>query len=125
METIHNVIEKYFASWNEAFDSKNSNVIREHMSERFVGYWGRSGMDEPMQYGYNYDLDNVLAQYDDAHKSFEILSHIERKPGEEFLVIGTETNVIQGIPHHAKAMFIWRKENEEWKLQREFIELEK
>ncbi|WP_408009338.1 DUF4440 domain-containing protein [Pseudalkalibacillus sp. A8] len=125
MGHLQKVLDAYFSSWNKAFESKNSEEIRRHMSEKFVGYWGHSGLEVPMQYGYDYDLDNVLAQYEEAQKSFEPMAIIERKPGEEFLVTGTETNIIKGVLYRAKAMFIRRKENEGWKLQREFIELER
>jgi hypothetical protein len=39
--------------------------------------------------------------------------------------LGRETNVISGKPFAAQCMFIWRKEDKQWKLLREYIELER
>ncbi|SEA00470.1 hypothetical protein SAMN05421743_102196 [Thalassobacillus cyri] len=49
----------------------------------------------------------------------------ERNNGEEYLVLGREVNWINGDPYPAQCMFVWRKEGEEWKLVREYIELER
>ncbi len=125
MNAIHEVIEQYFESWNRAFESKNGEEIRGYFSESFVGYWGNSEVEQPMVYDRDYDLETVLAQYGDARKSFEPVSITERKTDEEYLVMGTETNVVNGVPHPAKCMFVWQKENGSLKLRREFIELEK
>ncbi|KIL35038.1 hypothetical protein SD71_15350 [Cohnella kolymensis] len=125
MDNIQEVLEGYFKCWNEAFISKNGDEIRNFMSKNFVGYWAHSNIDKPEQYDYNYDINNVLKQYDDAEKSFEPVSITKRKDGEDFLVVGTETNKINNIPHTAKCMFVWRRESGEWKLLREYIELEK
>lgn len=125
MDNFDRVLEEYFKCWNTAFVSKNGEEIRHYMSKNFVGYWAHSNLDQPEQYDYSYDINGVLKQYDDAEKSFEPASISSRKEGEEFLVIGTETNLINGIPHLAKCMFVWRKENNDWRLLREYIELEK
>ncbi|MFY0544515.1 hypothetical protein [Brevibacillus sp. H7] len=68
---------------------------------------------------------DILHLYNDAKKSFEPISISERKEGEEVVVIGTETNELNHTLHQAKGMLIWRKENNEWKLLREYIELER
>ncbi|MFD1020879.1 nuclear transport factor 2 family protein [Thalassobacillus hwangdonensis] len=125
MLTIDNVLEEYFHAWNEGFTTKNGDGIRAHMSKEFVGYWAHSGIKEPDPYFYDYDLNSVLKQMDDAEKSFETASVSERKEGEEVLVLGKETNVIGGIPFTAQCMFVWRNEENGWKLIREYIELEK
>jgi len=122
---IEEVIARYFKAWNQGFISKNGGGIREHMSKQFVGYWAHSSIDQPDPYYYDYDLDNVLTQMDHAEKSFEALSITERSKGNECLVIGKETNVISGVPYSAQCMFVWRKEDNEWKLLREYIELER
>ena len=62
---------------------------------------------------------------DNAEKSFETLSMTKRNNGNEILVLGRETNVISGVHYYAQCMFVWRKENNEWKLLREYIELER
>ncbi|MFC0189496.1 DUF4440 domain-containing protein [Fictibacillus aquaticus] len=125
MKQIEEVLEDYFKSWNEGFISKNSDKIKSFMSDDFTGYWAHSDIERPDPYGYDYDLYAVLKQMDDAEKSFEILSITERKNGEEVIVFGRETNVIKGTPYAAQCMFVWRKENSEWKLLREYIELER
>jgi hypothetical protein len=125
LETIKNVVQDYFKKWNEAFVTKNPGGIRNYMSNDFVGYWAHSGIQEPDPYYYNYDLKSVLQQMDKAEKSFEVASIAERKNGEEMLVLGRETNVINGEPYTAQCMFVWRKEANEWKLLREYIELER
>ncbi len=125
MDDIQGVINDYFKSWNEGFISKNGDSIRSYMSKKFVGYWAHSNIDKPDVYYYTYDLNNVLKQMDNAEKSFEIVSITNRKNGFEFLVIGRETNLINGEPFTAQCMFVWRKEGNEWKLLREYIELER
>lgn len=95
------------------------------MSKSFVGYWAHSNIDQPDPYFYNYDLDSVLKQMDNAEKSFEAVSITKRRNGEEYLVLGRETNVINGEPYTAQCMFVWRKEDGNWKLLREYIELER
>lgn len=125
MENIQDVLSDYFKSWNEGFTSKNGDQIRSYMSKKFVGYWAHSTIDNPDVYYYNYDLNNVLKQMDNAEKSFETVSITSRKNGSEFLVLGRETNLINGEPFTAQCMFVWRKEVNEWKLLREYIELER
>ncbi|WP_246247626.1 nuclear transport factor 2 family protein [Piscibacillus halophilus] len=120
---MEQVLNDYFNAWNQAFKSNDSGLIRSKMSEQFVGFWAHSSLEVPQQYDYHYDLDQVLKQYNqaDVEKSFEIESITKRT--NDVLVIGTETNKINGKPHPAKAIFIWRKENDDWKLLREYIEL--
>lgn len=125
MEKIQEVLDGYFKAWNDGFVSKSGNEIREYMSKVFVGYWAHSHLDQPDQYHYDYDLDGVLQQYGNAHKSFEPLSITERRNGDEYLVVGRETNMINGEPYRAQCMFVWRKESDNWKLVREYIELER
>ncbi|KQL34876.1 nuclear transport factor 2 family protein [Psychrobacillus sp. FJAT-21963] len=125
MEVIQKVIEEYFKSWNDGFKSKDGDGIRLFMSENFVGYWAHSNLDQPDRYDYNYDLNSVLEQYGNAEKSFVPVSVTERKNGEEFLIMGRETNRIDGKPYSAQCMFVWRKEKDNWKLLREYIELER
>jgi hypothetical protein len=125
LDTINEILNSYFRAWNEGFISKNGEGIREYMSEKFVGYWAHSNIDKPDSYFYDYDLNSVLRQMDNAEKSFEAVSITQRKNGEEFLVLGRETNLINGEPYTAQCMFVWRKENNQWKLLREYIELER
>lgn len=125
MDIIRGILNSYFTAWNEGFISKNGNGIRNYMSENFVGYWAHSNIDKPDPYYYNYDLDSVLKKMDNAEKSFKAVSITERKNGNEFLVLGRETNLINGEPYRAQCMFVWRKEENEWKLLREYIELER
>lgn len=125
MEEIKKVLEDYFHVWNIALESKDGNEIRSFMSKDFIGYWCHSGLNKPDQYGYEYDIDGVLQQYEQAEKSFEPYSLTERKNGEEYLILGREVNKINGEPFPAQCMFIWRKEDEKWKLIREYIELER
>ncbi|PLT27625.1 DUF4440 domain-containing protein [Peribacillus deserti] len=125
MEEIERVINDYFNSWNEGFVSKNGDGIRNFMSKDFTGYWSHSSLEKPDSYDYHYDLNEVLKKMDNAEKSFTILSAAERKNGDEFLVLGRETNVISGKPYFAQCMFVWTKENNQWKLRREYIELER
>ncbi|WP_349409404.1 nuclear transport factor 2 family protein [Pseudalkalibacillus sp. SCS-8] len=125
MDTIHKVMDDYFKCWNEGFKTKDGKKIREFLSEDFIGYWGHSDIQQPMVYDSFYDIESVLKQYDHAEKHFEPMSITERKSNEEYLVIGTEVNVINDVPHPAKCMFVWRKSEGDWHLQREFIELER
>ena len=125
METIQNVLKDYFKSWNEGFISKNGDKIRSYMSEKFVGYWAHSNLEQPEVYYHNYDINEVLKQTDNAEKSFETVSITNRKNGLEFLVLGKETNLINGEPYTAQCMFVWRNEENKWKLLREYIELER
>jgi ketosteroid isomerase-like protein len=125
VEVIKEVLNRYFTSWNEGFKSKNGDEIRNHMSQNFVGYWAHSSIHQPEPYFYNYDLNNVLEQMNNAKKSFETYSIAERNSGNEVIVLGKETNVINGKPYAAQCMFVWRKEDNQWKLLREYIELER
>ncbi|MFG6113738.1 nuclear transport factor 2 family protein [Halobacillus sp. MO56] len=126
MEKIEAVLKDYFQAWNEGFVSKSGKTIRKFMSRNFVGYWAHSNLEQPDQYKYDeYDLDAVLQQYGDAEKSFEAASITERHKGKEYLVLGREINRINGDPYPAQCMFVWRKEGGEWKLVREYIELER
>ncbi|WP_164667461.1 nuclear transport factor 2 family protein [Virgibacillus doumboii] len=125
MEEIKTVLNEYYNTWNDAFNSKDADRIRDYMSESFTGFWANSTIDQPTQYDYNYDIDSVLAQYDDAHKSYVPESIIERNDGNDYLIYGTETNTVNGTPLQAKCMFVWRKEQGQWKLVREYIELER
>lgn len=124
MNTFQEALANYFDAWNEAFKTKDENLIRSFMSKSFKGYWAHGDLLEPDQYDYHYDLKEVINQYNgDTIKSFEPLSLTERKNGEQILVLGTEKAIINGIAHHANCMFIWQKESKEWKLLREYIEL--
>ena len=125
MDTIQKVLNSYFDTWNEAFISKNGDGIRNYMSKQFVGYWAHSTIEKIDPYYYDYDLDSVLKQMDNAKKSFDAVSITLRKDGEECLVLGRETNLIDGNLYRAQCMFVWRKEENEWKLLREYIELER
>ncbi|MBY0122035.1 nuclear transport factor 2 family protein [Bacillus sp. S/N-304-OC-R1] len=125
MEQINEVLKDYFKSWNEAFITKDGERIKSYMSKDFRGYWAHSGLEEPDQYDYHYDLNGVLEQYDQAEKSFVLASISMRKNGEEFVAIGTETALINDVEFPATCMLVWRKEEDEWKLLREYIELEK
>ncbi len=125
LENIQDVLNRYFKAWNDGLISKNGNQIREFMSEKFVGYWSHSNLDKPDEYDYSYDLETVLRQYEKAEKNFEPFSITERNNGTEFVVLGRETNTINGEPYPAQCMFIWRKEQSDWKLLREYIELER
>lgn len=125
MAEINEVLQDYFESWNEGFKSKNGDGIRQFMSVNFVGYWAHSSIVKPDPYYYDYDLNGVLEQMNHAEKSFIPSSITERKNGEEVVVVGRETNIIGGVPYHAQCMFIWRKEENQWKLLREYIELER
>lgn len=125
MNLIEEILDSYFKAWNDGFVSKNSDGIRDYMSTNFVGYWAHSNIEKPDEYYYDYDLNSVLRQMDNAQKSFETVSITERKSGDELLVLGRETNIIDGVPYYAQCMFVWRKESNDWKLLREYIELER
>ncbi len=122
---IYSVMDKYFQAWNDGFVSKNADAIRAMMSSGFAGYWAHSGLERPDQYGFGYDLEGVLSQYGEASKSYEISAIQERREGREVLVLGREINLVEGTPHPARFMFVWRLEDGQWKLAREYIELEK
>jgi hypothetical protein len=122
---MQKILTDYFKAWNDGFISKDSSQIKEYMSKEFIGYWAHGNIDKPDHYDYHYDLAGVLQQYDNAEKSFEVLSIVERKNGEECVVLGRETCVIDGELYAAQCMFVWRKEEVAWKLQREYIELER
>lgn len=125
MNLMKDLLNSYFKAWNDGLVSKNSDGIREFMSKSFVGYWAHSNLEKPDVYEYDYDLESVLRQMDNAEKSFEPMSITKRKDGNELLVLGRETNLINGVPYHAQCMFVWRKESNECKLLREYIELER
>lgn len=122
---IEKLLEDYFNSWNEGFISKNGDGIRCFMSKDFIGYWGHSGLEKPQEYGYDYELDSVLVNEGNAHKSFELLSVTERRNKTEIIVFGREINTVNGQVFPAQCLFIWRKEETGWKLLREYIELER
>jgi ketosteroid isomerase-like protein len=117
--------EECFRAWDSAFITKDPSEIKSFMSVKFVGYWAHSGLESPEQYDFHYDLLSVLKQYQDATKKFVIESISSRKNGQEYIVMGSETAVISGAEYSAKCMLIWREENDEWKLVREYIELER
>ncbi|GIO26600.1 DUF4440 domain-containing protein [Ornithinibacillus bavariensis] len=125
MKDFESTLQNYYSSWNEGFKTKDDTHIRNFMSERFVGYWAFSGIEKPEEYFFDYDIVSVLNQYkEDTKKEFNVITKTERKNGENCLVFGTETSLIEGKPHQAKVMYVWGLENEEWKLQREYIEME-
>ncbi|TKC19217.1 nuclear transport factor 2 family protein [Robertmurraya kyonggiensis] len=125
MKDIKDVLVDYMQAWNDGFVSKDGDMIREFMSKNFIGYWCHGNLNKPDEYDYHYDVNGVLQQYENAEKSFEPYSITERKNGEEYLILGREINRINGEPFPAQCMFIWRKEQENWKLLREYIELER
>lgn len=125
MNVINEILNDYFKVWNAGFISKNADGIRSYMSKDFVGYWAHSKIEQPDPYYYDYDLTSVLQHMDHAEKSFEAVSITSRNNGNEYLVLGRETNTINGDPYTAQCMFVWRKEGHEWKLLREYIELER
>lgn len=125
MEEIMKVIIDYFEAWTEASKRKDATKIRELMSRDFQGYWSHAGLTKPDNYGYNYDIEGVLVHEGPFEKKFEVQSLVERHQGNQYIAMGRETNIINGQAHYAQCMFIWRKEQGEWKLLREYIELEK
>ncbi|MGG0719595.1 hypothetical protein ABE096_18715 [Robertmurraya massiliosenegalensis] len=80
------------------------------MSKDFVGYWAHSKIKKTDPYFFDYDLHSVLQQMDQAKKSFEAVSITERNNGNEYLVLGRETNLVNGEPYSAQCMFVWRRE---------------
>lgn len=102
MDLIKELLNSYFKAWNDGFISKNSDKIRDYMSKSFVGYWAHSNIEQPAPYYYDYDLNSVLRQMDNAEKSFEIVSITKCKNGDEYLVLGRETNLINGAPYYAQ-----------------------
>ncbi|MGM7683236.1 DUF4440 domain-containing protein [Cytobacillus sp. Hm23] len=126
MDTIQEVLDRYYKSWNEGFKSKNGDDIRKYMSKSFIGFWAHSNLNHPEQYDYNYDINAVLQQYDEnTEMTLEPLSITERNNGDEHIILGTKISIINGTPAYAKCMFIWKREENNWKLLREFIEIEK
>ncbi|GGA89735.1 DUF4440 domain-containing protein [Ornithinibacillus halotolerans] len=125
MRLIEEILKEYYQSWNDGFKTKDDSKIRSFMSSSFTGYWAFSDIEKPEVYDYHYDIINVLNQYDgNTIKEFNVISKIERKEGKNFLIIGTETSKITGAIHSAKCMYVWRLENDKWKLVREYIEME-
>lgn len=125
MKDFEAVLSDYYSAWNEGFKSKDSNRIKEFMSKDFTGYWAFSGITKPEVYDYHYDISSVLDQYDEnTYKEYEILSITKRNNEENYLIFGTETSTISGQPHHAKCMYVCAIENGDWKLIREYIEME-
>ncbi|WLD94722.1 DUF4440 domain-containing protein [Alkalihalobacillus sp. AL-G] len=125
MNGIDSVLDSYFDAWNRAFQSKNDTEIRAFLSKEFKGHFGRSEMTEAYTYDADYEIVPILNMYTTAEKSFEVLSSAKRNSDREIVVIGNEQNLIDGELSKAKSMMIWRNENNEWKLLREYIELEK
>lgn len=124
MNEFRERLNAYYEAWHVGFASKDANQILDFMSKDFKGFWSNSILTNPEQYDYNYDIVSVLKSYSNPQKSFELITLSERKMGEEVIVLGTESTVINGDLHAAKCMYIWRKENGDWKLLREYIELE-
>src|SRR5690554_1635627 len=91
---IKEVLEAYFSAWNQAINSKDGKLIRNFMSQNFVGYWAHANIQQPEPYFYDYDLNGVLIDLNHAKKSFEIYSITERGNGNQIIVLGRETNVI-------------------------------
>jgi hypothetical protein len=56
MEDINCILKAYTEAWNSAFETKSDVHIREYMSKSFRGVWGHSGIEEPEQYGFDYDI---------------------------------------------------------------------
>ncbi|WP_433748051.1 nuclear transport factor 2 family protein [Falsibacillus pallidus] len=125
MTSIQAVLDAYFESWNDGFISKNADGIKSFMSKKFVGYWAHSNIDQPEFYTYDYDINGVLNHVKNAKKSFTAHSITERKNGGQIIVTGRETSLISGETFAAQCMFIWEKEEDQWKLLREYIELER
>ncbi|MFS0673433.1 DUF4440 domain-containing protein [Ornithinibacillus sp. 179-J 7C1 HS] len=125
MRTFEHTLSNYYDSWNEGFVTKDASKIRSYMSEKFVGIFGYSSIEVPEEYHYNYDIKSILKQYNEkTRKEFEIITSMERKNGENYVVLGLETSFIDGNPHRAQCMYVWGLEEGEWKLLREFIEIE-
>jgi hypothetical protein len=125
MKTLEKTITDYYTSWNEGFTTKDDQQIRSYMAESFVGIFGYSSIESPEKYDYHYDIVSVLNQYqEDTRKEFDIKLTTERKNGENYIITGTETSYINGEPHLAQCMYVWGLEGTEWKLLREYIEIE-
>ncbi|MFC4408896.1 hypothetical protein ACFOZY_00460 [Chungangia koreensis] len=124
MSEIEEVLDAYFRAWNIGFDTKDPVELQGFMSKDFTGYWAHAGMTKTYDYDFNYDLAGVLGQYEQAEKNFEILSMVERND-DNYLVMGREQNIVNGSPATAMCMFVWRREDGELKLLREYIELER
>lgn len=125
MKNFEEVLRDYYLAWNVGFKTKDPTKILTFMSKDFTGYWAFSGITKPEIYDYHYDITSVLNQYNEkTYKEFEIISTTLRNNEVNYLVFGTETSMISGQPHHAKCMYVWAVENGEWKLIREYIEME-
>ncbi|WP_096271873.1 DUF4440 domain-containing protein [Paucisalibacillus globulus] len=125
MKNIEEVLTEYYNSWTDGFKTKTDVEIKYFMSKKFTGYWAFSGIEKPEEYDYDYDIVSVLEQYDEfTHKEFEVLSTTIRKNGKNYLIFGTESSTIQGQTHRAKCLYTWELESGEWKLVREYIEME-
>ncbi|MEN2766982.1 DUF4440 domain-containing protein [Ornithinibacillus xuwenensis] len=123
--TIKDALSDYYNSWNEGFKTKNDSKIKKFMATSFVGYWAYSTIEKPEEYDYHYDIVSVLNQYPEStQKEFDLISITERGNGDNYLVYGTETSLINGQPHLAKCLYVWAVENGDWKLLREYIEIE-
>jgi len=125
MSEIQQVLDAYFKAWNIGFETKDPTEIQKFMSKSFTGYWAHANLDAPSVYGADYDLHAVLGQYGQAEKNFVTQSITERKNGDDYLVVGREQNIVNGSPATAMCMFVWRREDGELKLVREYIELER
>ncbi|WP_404451816.1 nuclear transport factor 2 family protein [Virgibacillus necropolis] len=124
MHEIENVIESYFESWNQGFKTKDDSEIRSYLSSDFMGYWSQAGMREPYSYGREIDLAASLKEMGNGIKEYQHFHLSERDGGNEVVTIGIETNIINNETHKAQSMFVWRKESNQWKLLREYIEIE-
>ncbi|AYC28866.1 DUF4440 domain-containing protein [Paenisporosarcina cavernae] len=125
MEKLEVVLSDYFTTWNNALVNKDADSIRSFMSKNFVGYWANSDINNPTPYYYDYDLGTVLQQMNDVEKKFHTNSITYRKNGNEAIVVGREFGVIGDRKFAAQCMLIWEFEEFEWKLKREYIELER
>lgn len=125
LEKLKKQLDAYFQGWNEGCKKQDGEIIRSFLSNDFVGYWAHSSILEPTPYFYSYDLQAVVEQMVGAKKTFTIYSMVPRKNETEWIVVGQEICQIQGQEHPAQCMLIWRNEQNEWKLLREYIELEK
>jgi len=125
LNEIKEVLDAYFQAWNRGFQTKDPVELQGYMSKAFTGYWAHAGMEKTYEYGFDYDLAGVLGQYGQAEKNFETLSITERNHGDNYLVVGRERNVVDGSPATAMCMFVWRREDGQLKLLKEYIELER
>lgn len=124
MHAIESTIKSYYYSWNLGFKTKDDSEIRSYLSSDFVGYWSQSGMSEPFSYDNKLDLASSLKEMGNGKKSYKHFYISERNNGKEVITIGIESNIIDNKEHKAQSMLVWRKESGEWKLLREYIELE-